>query len=45
MPCSLMLTVNADAFSGLFYGIKSISVKYVQSVKEGILLEDSLHST
>ena len=40
-----MLTVNADAYSGLFYGIKSVIVKYVQIIKEGILLEDSLFST
>ena len=45
MPYIPMLTMNAEACSGLFYGIKSVSVKYVQSVKEGILLEDSLHST
>ena len=45
IPCSLMLTMNAEACSGLFYGIKSVSVKCVHNVKEGILLEDSLHST
>ena len=40
MPYIPMLTMKAEACSGLFYGKKSVSMNCVQSVKE-----DSLHST